>query len=359
MGSVGWRLTLEPCLDLVAWSLLRAEQAPGAQVQVWSGLVEDAASLRATTMSALAGGLLDPVAEAEAARTLGDGLVPPVLQKALLGATELPLLTICTRGWLSHVPWEALAIGPDGARLVQKCILMGGLPPGLVDGSARRTASSESGPGLWVVDPGPPDGRWQPLYPAGYPTSVTNSVPGDDQLLPDGLSFTADDLADALGAMTWSRWVYLGHIANQTGVPAGVGLVLSGSNGPELLTAHRWLGRPERWPMPNRVALLGCGSDDSGLSEQTGLVTAAIRAGARVVTATRWPLANSEGAVRLLAAVAEALLEPSVLLAVHRWQCTELERWRGTGDPDSSPAYWASAVTYDSDLLATGVSHAG
>lgn len=359
MGSVGWRLTLEPCRDLVAWSLLRAEADAGTDVQAWSGLIEDAAGLRAIALSAVTGGMLDPVSEAEAARTLGGELLPPVLQKALLGASQVHLLTLCTRGWLSQVPWDALAIGQDGARLVQKCVLLGGLPPGLVESPDHDDLVPEAGPGLWVVDPGPPDGRWSSLYPAGYPAAVTKSVPADDQLLPDGLAFTADDLSRALGARPWARWVYFGHVANQTGLPAGVGLVLSGNDGPDLLTAHRLLRNPERWPMPGRVALLGCGSDDSSLSEQTGLVTAAMRAGADVVTATRWPLVNSEGATRLLAAVSAALLEPSVLSAVRRWQCAELEHWRSSGDPNSSPLYWASAITYDRHLLTTGISYAG
>lgn len=359
MGSVGWRLTLEPCLDLVAWSLLRAEAGAEAEVQAWSGLVADAARLRATVRRALDGALLDPVAEVEVARELGGELLPAVLQRALLAADEPPLVTICTRGWLSQVAWDALAIGQDGARLVQQAVVLGGLPAGLVEGPPADETLSFTDPGLWVIDPGPPDGRWQPLYPAGYPATITACVPATDQLVPDGLPFAADDLAAALASQRWARLVYFGHIANPAGVPAGVGLVLGGADGADLLTAHRWLRSPERWPMPSRVALLGCGSDDSGLAEQTGLVTAAMNAGAAFVTATRWPLANTKGAIRLLSAVSAALLEPSVLTAMRAWQDAELERWRSTGDPDSSPLYWAAAVSYDRHLLATGVRHAG
>lgn len=372
MPRIGWRLTLEPCGDLVAWSLLRAEDH-GAPVHAWSGLIEDAAPLRSLLGPGGEDGspLLDPASEARLARALGHALLPPVLQAELLATRELPLLTVCTRGWLSRVPWEALAIGDSGARLVQTCVLLGGLPPGLVDengdgsisvqNAARRgvdgngtvpiSVQTPASPGLWVVDPGPPDGPWPPLYPAGCPAAVAAMVTAGDQLLPDGLEFSSDDLARQL-TNGCERFIYFGHIAAESDLPGGVGLVLSGPDGVDLLTAHRWLRSPERWPMPAPVALLGCGSDDSSLPEQTGLVTAALNAGAQIVTATRWPLANTAGAVRLLGAVSAALREPSVLHAVRRWQCAELENWRASGDPDSSPFYWASAVTYDRRLLA-------
>lgn len=354
MSATGWRLTLEPCGELVAWSLLRADNS-GAPVQAWSGLIEDASPLRSLIDAGVTdeSPLLDPVAEARVARALGRVLLPPVLHTELLATREVPMLTLCTRGWLSRVPWEALAVGESGARLVQTCVVLGGLPPGLVDGvgDGSHPVQQAARPELWVVDPGPPDGLWPPLYPAGYPDRVAAMAPDGDRLLPDGLEFSADDLTQQL-TRGCERFVYFGHIAAESDVPAGVGLVLAGPNGLDVLTAHRWLRNPERWPMPARVALLGCGSDDSSLPEQTGLVIAALNAGAQIVTATRWPLANTHGAVGLLGAVSSALREQSVVHAVRRWQCAELESWRASGEPGSSPFYWASAVTYDRRLLA-------
>lgn len=358
MSPVGWRLTVEPCRNLVAWSLLRAADAE-AEVRAWSGLIEDASHLREVARCALDGALLDPAGEAAAARALGGELLPAVLQKELLAAREPQLVTIAARGWLAQVAWDALAIGQDGARLVQRALVLGGLPAGLTEDPLPAGIAPSGEPGLWLVDPGPPDGRWPPLYPAGYPAAVAACPPAGDLLVPDGLAFSAADFAAALDSRRWSRLVYFGHIANPVGTPAGVGLVLAGPDGVDQLTAHRWLRTPERWPMPRRVALLGCGSDDSSLAEQSGLVTAAMKAGAALVTATRWPLANTGGAVRLLAAVSAALLEPDVLASVHAWQCAELERWRSTGDADSSPLYWASAVSYDRQLLTVRAGHAG
>jgi hypothetical protein len=359
MAAVGWRLTLEPCADLIAWSLLRAEGSPGARVAAWSGLIEDCSRLRAVAAAAVGGAapaLADPQAEAAVARELGDALLPPALQRELLATRTPPLLTICTRGWLSRVPWDALAVGRDGARLVQTCLVLGGLPPGIT--AARNTPAApfrDRGRGVWVVDPGPPEGRWPPLYPSGYPGEVVAMVPATDRLLPDGLGLDQEDLAAELRNAPWDRLVYFGHIGSRSDSPAGAGLVLSCSDGPELLTAHAWLREPERWPAPQRVALLGCASDDTDSPEQTGLVTAAMNAGASVVVATRWALPNRPGAPRLLRAVSAALAEDLVLDPVRSWQCAELASWRATGDPDSSPLYWASPVVYDSALLGSGV----
>ena len=213
------------------------------------------------------------------------------------------------------------------------------------------TLDNQPSPALWLVDPGPPDGPWPPLYPFGYPAEVTALPRANDTILPDGAPFTPDDLAECLAGRRWGSLVYFGHIGTKSDLPAGVGLVFSGPTGPELLTAHAWLRDPARWPAPPRVALLGCGSDDSGALEQSGLMAAALNAGASVVIGTRWPLANTPGAIRLLQATSTALAEPSVVDAIRRWQCAELDLWRSTGDPSSSPLYWSSPVTYDKTLL--------
>lgn len=357
MGATGWRLTLEPSADLVAWSLLRADDLPRDDVQVWSGLIHDASSLRNLAADATRGAaplLMDPTTEARVAGELGAGLLPPALQRGLVAGSGEALLTICTRGWLAGVPWDALAVGEDGARLVQTCRLMGGLAPGLLPGDAAPNPPepvSDHPAGLWLIDPGPPDGPWPPLYASGYPESVTKLIPLGARLLPDGLTFSPEDFAKVLQGGASSHLIYLGHIGSTSDSPAGVGLVLSGSGGAELLTAHAWLRQPNHWPAPERVALLGCGSDDSAPLEQTGLVTAALNAGASVVTGTRWPLPNDRGTIRILTAVSEAFGEQSVLSAMHRWQCSELETWRRSGDPHASPLYWSAPVTYDRTLL--------
>lgn len=356
MAIVGWRLTLEPCADLVAWSLLRTGVGP--EVTAWSGLIEDAVPAREVARRLLVGsgrGDPDPATEADAARSLGSTLLPIELCRGLTAGTRPATLTICVRGWPASVPWQALVVDGADERLVERCVVLGGLAPGLLaeEPGDHRTAR---GPGvddsqLWVVDPGPPEGSWPPLFPAGYPGEVTSLIGGGDRLVPDGAQFSRTELAGELIDRRWAGLVYLGHIGARESSPAATGLVLAGQSGADLLTAHDWLREPRRWPMPPRVALLGCGSDDAAALEHSGLVTAALKAGAGLVTATRWPLANGPGALRAFAAVANAHSVPAVHHALRDWQLGELDRWRRSAAPACSPHYWSSLVTYDRGLL--------
>lgn len=355
MSAVGWRLTLEPCADLVAWSLLRREPA-SAGVQVWAGLIEDGSRARELTMLLTSGpdpGLADPVQEALGARELGFALLPQVLRRGLEDASSLQTLTICSRGWLARVPWDALAVNQDGRRVVETSVLLGGLAAGLLEG--RVAPDRPEGVGsLWVVDPGPPEGAWRPLFPSGYPDELAAAIRPGDSLVPSGLPFDAADLSRALTEQPWARFIYLGHIGARSESPAATGLVLTGPGGPALLTAHEWLRDPSRWPAPAKVALLGCGSDDAGHQEHSGLITAALNAGAGLVTGTRWSMANREGVLRLVAGVSDAFEARSPLHALRAWQLGELDRWRQTGDPAASPAFWSALVSYDRGLLVEG-----
>lgn len=118
--------------------------------------------------------------------------------------------------------------------------------------------------------------------------------------------------------------------------------------------------RPGReiWPMPPRVALIGCRSGpDPSFEEPFGLVTAFLHAGAELVTATRWTLYTGETFDRLgcredpLDESARAvdrvqqLEDPAAGLSV--WQRERLASWRADGLLRDSPLVWAALATYD------------
>lgn len=353
MSRIGWRLTVEPTSHLFGWSLLRAD-AHGTKV--WSGLVEDAGRVRERVQHAVqpsSHDLLDPDVEARLAVELGRTMLPEPLVEALADGDGSDLLTICARGWLAQVPWEALALGTGQSRVVERCRLMSGLAPGLVADltTAARPASVTSGRGLWVVDPGPPDGRWPPLYPTGYPSPIRAAARSTDSLVPDGMGLTARELSELLRSGPWEWLVFVGHCVSNPDSPAAASMVLSGADGAELFSAHAWLREPTKFPCPVRTALVGCGSDDADVMEQTGLVIAALRAGAQVVLATRWSLPNVEATSQLVAVVGEFLLADRVLEGLGDWQRVQARRWVQTGDPASSPLYWAAMTTYDLSLM--------
>ena len=351
MRGPGWRLTMEPVAAMVAWSLIKVDDE-NPKGLVWAGLIEDASHARGLVggLGNALGVLADPLGEATLARELGTTLLPQVLRDALEGAGPLPTLTLLVRGWLASVPWDALALNWGGTRLVERCLLLGGLPPGLTADVALIDPAPDASTCLWVVDPGPPDGGWPPLFPAGYPERIQQLKNEHDELVPDGMPFGLDDLSAELMAQRWGQLAYLGHVSSDPQSPAAAALVLSAPDCEALFTAHHWLRDPGRWPAPAKVALLGCGSDDSAAFEHAGLPTAAMQAGASLVTTTRWTLPNTAGAIELLRAVATAQ-RIAGLHGVRRWQLDQLGHWRRTGAAHAAPLYWASLVTYDRNLL--------
>lgn len=360
MTRIGWRLTLEPEGTLLGWSLIRLDDDHPSG-QVWSGLHEDLGSIRDAVRALHAthdpwlGSLTDPIAEAALARDLGLSLLPAPLRGALTtpdGAHHT--VTIAARGWPSRMPWDALAVDWSGTRLVERAQVLAGMSPGLVAALPRRTSSDEQGC-LWVVDPGPARGEFAPLFPAGTPRVITDALQPQDQLVPGNNPLTPDGLGVALRKHAWKSLVYLGHIRQAPqDSPAAAALVLGNGSDPDLLTAHHWLAEPSRWPAPPHTALIGCAGDDAGSLEQSGLVVAALAAGATVVTTTRWPLPNDDATTRLAAAVALASSSTEPATIMRRWQLLHLGRWRTSGERRHSPLLWASLAVYDLRRLQDG-----
>lgn len=118
--------------------------------------------------------------------------------------------------------------------------------------------------------------------------------------------------------------------------------------------------RPGRdlWPMPPRVAVIGCRSGtDPSFEEPFGLVTAFLHAGAELVTATRWtlhtgatfarwgcpddPLDEAAHAVDRI----QQLDDP--IGGLGAWQRERLAAWRARGLLGDTPLVWAALATYD------------
>lgn len=379
---VGWLLTLEAFDTSIGWSLIRDD---GRHYLTDAGIIDDAASEIRQSADAIfphidagpapsgmaglwAGHLVDPNLEQNIANILGESLLPRRLCDALLtkpSDTTTHTVTIATRGWLSQIPWELLGLSRNGPRLLEHAVVGAALSPVLVTTRTRSAPLVDTARFAYaVLDPGPVTGPTGSIYPSGYPTSLVRALEesGDDYT-PHEEGVTPDEFAYGLHRGP-SRMLYVGHIRpGRPGTPAAAALVLRNgrTRAPHLLTARQWLASPERWPSPARVALIGCASNDTVPFEQSGLVVAAVNAGAHLVTATRWPLPTDhpvgrevsptrpfhhEGLTELALAVHSAHRRLHPVAALRRWQLDKLARWRESGRPEHSPLLWASPITY-------------
>lgn len=379
--ATGWLLTLEPFGASIGWSLMRNSGSPDL---VGVGLIQDGASLRETAhrvqprvdagpgddgrAGLWACALTRADEELHAAVALGTALLPDPLRVALLARRDrdtVDTVTVATRGWLASIPWDILALNDSGTRLIEHSVVVGGLSPTIAATRARSAPSVDRArPGYALIDPGPLAGPTGSLYPNGYPLGLVRQLrDADDDYTPPDEGVTVDGLAHQLHRAP-SRLLYLGHVRpGRTDTPAAAALVLRGPtvDTPVMLSARQWLADPARWPSPARVALIGCASDDTATFEQSGLVVAAVNAGAHLVTSTRWPLptdhpapqactptqpVNHEGLTDLALAVHAAHRQDRPLTHLRTWQLTHLDLWRRTGDLPHCPLLWASTVTH-------------
>ena len=369
MSARDWWLAVEPLDDAVAWALTCADGSAvtgPVDAGLWTGLggiAESAARARPTGAGDLwSGPLTAPDEERELAVRVGAALLPEALRAALLaGERDRPeTVTVAARGWLAAVPWDGLALDAEGTRLVERARVLGGLPATVHVGRARRPDLAADGPALRVVDPGPSsptegDGAsWQLVYPLGRPAEWNDVLRDDEFVEPaDGDGLGVAEFGALLHHGSPGRLLYFGHAVSGTvAAPAAAALVLTDDRGDaRLFTAFDWLADPAGFPAPPRVAVIGCGSDDSGIAEQSGLPIAAINAGAGLVTATRWvlpldPRPDLRPATALALAVDRAHAAPDPVGALRRWQLDRLDRWRAHGELLDTPLMWASLVTY-------------
>ena len=344
---------------------------------------------------AAGGPLADPDRERALAVDLGALLIPPALRKRLLAAApqhpdDPPELTVVVAPGpsLARVPWELLALNPDGdRRLLQVCYVRGGLSPANIYGRARQPDTGRAGPALRVIDPEPAlrvytDAqleRWETRGDAdgGLVYSRASTTPctryefarllGGDPAAgqPTGgagsedaaawAAVAAQNAAHRLAAP--SRLLYFGHASSGADdQPAAAAIHLAGGG----LNAADWIRHPDTWPMPPRVAIVACHSNDAHTLEQMGLVIAAANAGAELITTTRWTLPTdayapggaevTPGGVAtpttdLAEAIDDAHASAHPLHQLRAWQLDQLQRWQ-TGQLDAAPLVWAAPVSY-------------
>lgn len=335
---------------------------------------------------AWSGPLATPAEELDLATDLGRHLLPPALTEELRavpsGASHGPANTvvIAPGPTLSQVPFELLVVdGAGGRRLLEIARVRAGLSAAAGVGALAARPGPHAGT-LRVIDPGPSVRAATArggVYAGGVPAPIYGQGGVDerwlardhdrDQLLnPDEVfaPITSDVVAQALQRRP-ERLLFLGHaLSGVPDAPASAGLVLADppDSGPfRPLTAAQWIRDPQRWPAPPRVALMSCHSNDTHLFEQMGLVQAAVHAGARLVTSTRWVLpadhtAGSGTATTDLAlAVDDAHDCADPVGALRLWQLGRLDAWRRAPGPATAPLIWAAPVSYQlAPLIAPG-----
>lgn len=355
-----WRLVVEPIGNGLAWSLM-SDDGSGTHL-VDAQFDADTTALRRTAIRSLTAadadpwtaGLAQPATERILAVTLGRSLLPTRLRAALLALAEdeeRPMVTIATRGWPALVAWPALALDDSGMpRLIARARVVAEAPPALLSGRAR-VADPGPGPCLSVIDPGPVTGEPSQLYPGGYPPTLLTAFQAHDLIGPGGVGASPQECAELLASQGWGRFIFAGHVrAGSEQAPALAALAFASESRVRWLSAREWIANPGRWPMPERVALIGCASSDEAPREQSGLTLAAINAGARLVVTTRWPLPvrhNADGVdgdvlTPLIMAVHEALASPQPLETLRRWQAVQATQWAQTRDPAASPLLWGA-----------------
>ncbi|MCD2187848.1 CHAT domain-containing protein [Actinomycetospora soli] len=348
--TASW-LALEPVGDDVVWALSAPEGVVDAGLMVGTGGLRD--EILAAVPGAGGSGLWtgpwsDPRRELDLVRRAGSALIPAAL-RARLGPDST--VTLAVRGWLATVPWDTLVVDrDDDTRLLESTRVVGGLPPTVFPEHSSAVVEG-TGHAVRIIDPGPSSvGRIQSDLADWW---WDRCGPEEDVLPLPGGSFGSDELAASLAGPA-DRLLYFGHAVGGTPeAPAAAGLVLTGPDGgPDVFTAHRWLGDPATYPCPPRVGLVACGSDDGHHVEQSGLPVAAVHAGARLVVATRWALpvdpalGAEDPATRLGLAVDAALAAPDPVAAVRAWQLERLRAWRAGGARADAPLLWGALVTY-------------
>lgn len=347
--------------------------------------------------AALGGALADPAAEYALSARLAEVLWPRELTDQIRtvarGLGMRPLVRVQPSPRTGRVPWELLAVAPDGTRLLDLADVALAVPAALTAGP--RPAPAPAGPAVLLLDPRVPGFRADSelgsvLGRPGTDPDVLALVEAHraaDDMLPrvaapqEALRRTDQDRHWLSGALRAGarRLLYVGHA---TAAPVEEGqsedtllhLCCTADTGghAEPVRGHRPLsakdlllgtpdGRPgsEVWPSPARVALIACDSGaDSRFAESFGPASALLRNGADLVTAARWALPTNAALHRfggvpegerpltgLIAAVDAAHDDPAPVRALADWQRARLDRWRTTGDPAAAPLLWAAPAT--------------
>ncbi len=346
------------------------------------------------------GALVDPAAESALAQALSRTLLPYGLAVQLYELSQRgvrPHLRIQPSPRLAQVPWEILAPDPEIRLLDIADVSL--LAPASVVRSPERIVHSWNDtrdlPVVAVLDPRVPGFRADSELGSvlGRPSPESQVAQHFSRYGPRLVPLAADpvelfrradtdrDWLSAVLRQGASRLVYVGHVtapAPESGQSEHAELHLSCTADTRGFAATNRTHRPlsakdlllgthsldpspipgrDLWPMPSRVALIACESGgDLRFTEALGLTTAAMAAGAELVTATRWPLPTDHAFHTLtptttyplqsaICAVDTAHDSPTPIPTLLTWQRSRLAAWRDAPIPENSPLLWAAFAT--------------
>lgn len=346
------------------------------------------------------GALVDPEAENALAQSLSRALLPYGLAVQLYELSQRgirPHLRIQPSPRLAQVPWEIIA--PDPAiRLLDIADVSLLAPVSVVrapDRMVRRWSETQDLPVVAVLDPRVPGFRADSELGSVLGRPSADSIVAQhfstygDRVVPTvadpvelfrRTDLDRDWLSDALRAGA-SRLIYVGHVtapAPESGESEHAQLHLACTTDTRGFAAPTRSHRPlsakdlllgtytldpapvpgrDLWPMPSRVALIACESGgDLRFTEALGLTTAALSAGAELVTATRWPLPTDHAFHTLTATIGHPLQSairavdtahdsPTPLSTLLNWQRTQLAAWQTAPTSENSPLLWSAFAT--------------
>lgn len=338
--------------------------------------------------------------ERRAARNLARVLLPEKLVAQLLARHQAGLsitVRVIPSPRLAAVPWETLAVTDDDGRLLDFAEMIHDLPATVAAERGRQPEPWRADlPPVLVVDPVLPhtasmrrvlaiDNTATGLFHDRLDAYRTRY--GDGFYGSVGARIGRKKLAEVLQAPR-SRLFYFGHVTATPDEPGSAAMHLTDSAATtwglaEPVDRHRPLCAldllagvldapadyraaygPNRtaghqiWPMPPRVAMVSCeGAADYRATETFGLVSAMVKAGAELVTTTRWTLptdtalwaahpelrhSGSRPTTELALVVDTAHTRPDPIAELAAWQRRQLESWRSTGDIAYTPLIWAS-----------------
>jgi tetratricopeptide (TPR) repeat protein len=302
---------------------------------------------------AKSGPLAQPDAAVALADELGELLIPRTLKDLVLARASggQPLsLVVAPAPELGRVPFGLLGLGKAGVHLAHGAVVRLGASAALLESVRRREPGRFDRRVLAVIDPCDA----APLLAANGldRAGVTGWVWLKDRPLlsrrdhlrelSDAMHLakeaTADELSEALRTTNAGVLAYIGHVWNVSDdVSANASLVLNGG----VLAARQLLWDPERkWPMPARVALIGCGSGGAHAPEWLGLAPASLWAGAQIVAATAWDLIDEADTWRLADEVVNVLLSPDPAAEWRERFIHHLAAWKSHTGP--SPLSWGA-----------------
>ena len=334
------------------------------------------------------------------ARRLGRVVLPAELRQQVASKYEAGVsvrIRLIPSPRLSQVPWETLAVDDEDRRLLDIAGIVYDLPATVAAERGRTPAPWTAAlPGLHIIDPALPhtDSMRRVLLTDNAATGLfQNRI--ENYYATHGERFYGSVGArigrvklSALLAEPRSRFFYFGHVTATPEEPGSAALHLTDPDATvwglaEPIAGHRPLcaldllagvadapdwyrakfGSNDTaghniWPMPPRVAMISCeGAADYRATETFGLISAMVKAGAELVTTTRWALPTDSALWAMRPELKHAAVRPTTELALEvdsahtlddpvsalaSWQRGQLNQWRGTGDVAFTPLIWAS-----------------